>query len=120
MSNTSYMPALLAPEFSTHNVDSFYEHVSALKRIPKRTGAKKPLKLKALKGKLMAKAHVYELSCGSTMYPVNFTAHKVARKTQKHIRRAEILNASRMLIQPEGAVVAFLEKKHFIIEAGES
>lgn len=113
----TYLPKLLAPEFSTHTPESFHAHVSALKRIPQRSAKRKgPPKLPRLSGKLQAKARLYELSAGKTMYPLSYALVKEGRKSAKVIASTAIDVASQLLLQPRGAIVAHLEKKKFRIE----
>ncbi len=87
----------------------------SLKRIPQRssTKAKKPPKLPALKGKLVAAAKLLELSSGKVMYPMPFIPRKEGRKTTKLVTRTSIALAAQALLQPTDTIIAFLEKKKF-------
>lgn len=112
-----YEPRLLAAPFASFTPESFHAHVMGLKRVPARSSKlKRPPKLPSIRAKLIAKARLLELSSGSVMYPLAFSVTKLQRKSFKHVMRSEIALASRMLLQPEGAIIALLEKKKFILE----
>lgn len=116
MLQQSHKPALLALPFDAHTPQSFAEHVASLKKAPPRSsGIKRPVKLPVIKGLLQPLAKVFELSSGSLLYSLNFTTERMGRKTLKYASRTEISLASAKLLQPEGAIVAFLEKKKFLI-----
>lgn len=110
----SYLPKLLAPEFSTHTAESFLAHVQSLKRAPARKPAKAP-RLPKLSGKLQAKAHVLEIKSGKTLYALSYTVEKIARKQVKWIQPEAIQAASQALLQSPEAIQALLAKKGFQI-----